>query len=172
MKRIIDLLGEYNAMTNRDLISILDAAPQDLLRKITGSYFGSILGTMMHLLSGDLLWLERISAGNDRLRIEGVAGGGFRKELAALNDSRDYGQFKKIRKKMDDAILSVMKNIDDTMLATTVKYTDARGMSQEKPLYLVLVHMFNHQTHHRGQITEVLDQHGVENDVSNISWKF
>ncbi|MBN1533272.1 MAG: DinB family protein [Spirochaetes bacterium] len=172
MKRIIDLLAEYNAMTNRDLMAILDAVPQDLLRRITGSYFGSILGTLMHLLNVDLLWLERISAGNDRLQVAEIAGGDLRKGITALNDSRDYGQFKEIRKRMDQSILDTVKKMDEAMLAASVRYTDARGAAQEKPLFIVMLHMFNHQTHHRGQITEVLDQHGVENDISNISWKF
>jgi uncharacterized damage-inducible protein DinB len=53
-----------------------------------------------------------------------------------------------------------------------LRYQDIRGKQQEKPAWRALLHFFNHQTHHRGQVSVLLDQMSVTNDFSNLIWKF
>jgi uncharacterized damage-inducible protein DinB len=137
-------LARYNAWANRRLY---DACAQlsvaDYLAK-RPSFFGSIHATLNHVLVGDRIWLSRFeSRSTDIKSLDEILYG----DLAALRPARDAE---------DARILGFFSTLDDDVLASTLRYRNMAGEPQETPLAWTLAHLFNHQTHHRGQVHGML----------------
>jgi uncharacterized damage-inducible protein DinB len=132
-------LARYNAWANRRLY---DACAQlntpDYMAK-RPSFFGSIHGTLNHILVGDRVWLSRFDgAPSDIKRLDEI----LYEDLAALRAARESE---------DARILGFVSTLDDDRLAGALHYRNMAGEPQENPLAWTLAHLFNHQTHHRGQ---------------------
>jgi uncharacterized damage-inducible protein DinB len=137
-------LARYNAWANRrlyDACAQLSAA--DYLAK-RPSFFGSIHATLNHLLVGDRVWLSRFENRScDIKRLDEI----LYDDLAALRAAREAE---------DARILGFVSPLDDDRLARTLRYRSMAGEPQENPLAWTLAHLFNHQTHHRGQVHGLL----------------
>jgi uncharacterized damage-inducible protein DinB len=68
------------------------------------------------------------------------------------------------------AIDAHCRNLSEDGLATSFDYQNSKRREFTQKRWQALLHVFNHQTHHRGQVAQVLDEHGMENDVPNIIW--
>ena len=172
MKEILQLEAKYNDLTNKDMINILKTLDSDLLTKDFGLYYKSIIGTLNHLLIGDIMWIKRFI--------------NFCPEISSIGESlpvltiKDYkeiqwktlAEFESDRYKTDNIIISVFDLISEDKYHKSFTYKNFRGEDQTKIAWKTFIHMFNHETHHRGQIAAVLDQLKVENDYSNLIWKF
>jgi uncharacterized damage-inducible protein DinB len=125
-----------------------------------GAFFGSIHNVMNHILVGDRIWLGRLhgQAPKPGLMADGIKS--LDQELAS-----DFAELRRQRQHTDDAIES---------WASTVESLDGslrmfrRGKWTEVPLWWVVTQMFNHQTHHRGQITTLLFQAGHDPGVTDL----
>jgi uncharacterized damage-inducible protein DinB len=69
---------------------------------------------------------------------------------------------------MDDLIKEMVEEFSEEQYNQRVTYKDLKGKKQNKIVYHILLHLFNHQTHHRGQVALLLDQLKIENDYSNL----
>jgi uncharacterized damage-inducible protein DinB len=78
----------------------------------------------------------------------------------------DIDSFTKARSKVDYLFLSLAEELSDDLLSTTIERTNRKGEKQRLVFWKALLHVFNHHTHHRGQISQILDQRGIENDYS------
>ena len=163
----IVLLASYNASMNHQLYSAAAALPTAALIADRGAFFGSIIGTLNHIVAGDTIWLRRFSAhpsGLSSLRavldIPAPASLAHRysDELDALMEHR-------IR--LDAMITALAAEITDSDLAQSVAYQNARG-DNRKNFGALLLHFFNHQTHHRGQASTLLSQSGVDIGVTDL----
>ncbi len=70
--------------------------------------------------------------------------------------------------KLDEIIVELTNEIQTEDLYKTATRITRLGEKLEKIFWKLLIHMFNHQTHHRGQISQILDNLKVENDYSNM----
>jgi uncharacterized damage-inducible protein DinB len=164
------VLAEYNRLTNQELFRILSNADSSVLTREIGSQLTSILFILNHILLSDVTWIRRMSAGAPSL--ESFSGelddyeiaGVFTIVCETLADLRDE------RERIDEMLIRVASTVRDAELQTRFSYRSSRGR-QEKLLGHALLHLFNHQTHHRGQISLILDQADVDNDYSNLIWK-
>ncbi len=140
IKKHFEQLASYNKWANARLYAVALQLPDELYSKPTGVFFGSLHGTLNHLLLTDRLWLKRLTNVGEYApnRLDAIL---FedRKELA------------RARQLEDRRIIDVIKGYDDQTLAEPVKYSNTSGKQFEQPLCDVLSHLFNHQTHHRGQ---------------------
>ena len=162
-------LARYNHWMNERLYA-LAAQMSDEERKLDrGAFFKSIHGTLNHILLGDRLWLARFAnSGNafaalkDHVLPPGVA---------ALGDElySDFAMLTKERSKTDLAIEAWMAELDDTILDSTLRYKRMNGEAHEHPFWLLLTHFFNHQTHHRGQVTTLFMQSGRDPGVTDCA---
>jgi uncharacterized damage-inducible protein DinB len=137
-------LARYNAWANRRLY---DACAQlsvpDYLAK-RPSFFGSIHATLNHLLVADRIWLSRFEGrSTDITRVDQI----LYDDLAALRAARETE---------DARILGFVSELDDDRVAQTLRYRNLAGEPQETPMTWTLAHLFNHQTHHRGQVHGLL----------------
>jgi uncharacterized damage-inducible protein DinB len=143
------MMAAYNRWANGlvyDAASSLE--PADLVRP-TGAFFGSLLGTLNHILVADRIWLKRFTGEGDApKRLDTI-----------LFD--DFAALRAAREAEDERILAWTDSLDEEQLAgrfTYVTATDMRTISQR--LAPALAHFFNHQTHHRGQAHMILTTFG------------
>ena len=133
------LLAAYNRWANARLY----AAALDLsdlsYRLQTGVYFGSLHGTLNHLLLTDRLWLKRLTGEGDHPN-----------DLDAIL-YEDRIELTKARIAEDNRLVEVTGKYDETALSSLFSYRTTSGMPQSQVLADILLHLFNHQTHHRGQ---------------------
>jgi uncharacterized damage-inducible protein DinB len=171
MKELFELLAEYNAKTNREMLGILGAQSPELASRPAGAYHGSILGVLNHLLQADVLWLRRFSLLPElsfvppelpAFKVQGL------KEV--VWDSLSV--FQPLREKVDELLGRAVRAIPPARYPEILEYRNIKGEAQRKVIWRTLLHLFNHQTHHRGQVAALLDQFGVQNDYSNLIWMF
>ena len=144
-------MAAYNQWQNNSLRDHVKAMDEAELRQDRGAFFGSILATLNHILWADLLWLNRLDASQptpdaDRDHTEATANG---EEWSAE------------RFRVDGAIREWargLKAIDLTGTVTWYSYTYQKEFHH--PRSLCITHMFNHQTHHRGQVHAMLTAAG------------
>jgi len=172
MKETFVLLAQYNATTNREVVEILRGVPEEDLGRNLGSYFSSILGIMNHILVSDVAWLARFSEALPEL--SAVQQDLPRVEIKTLTDIvwPDLAAFAPVREHVDELILRVFQMIPEERFASTLRYRNWKGEQQDKIAWRAFLHFFNHQTHHRGQVSALLDRLSVKNDYSNLIWKF
>ena len=90
-----------------------------------------------------------------------------------LSFERDlYERFDELhsaRKVLDGVISSWIDELAESRYGEIVRYTDTAGRPREYVAWQAIDHIFNHQTHHRGQVSEILDELLVEHDYSNLT---
>jgi uncharacterized damage-inducible protein DinB len=172
MKELFELLADYNDKTNRELLGILAAQPPELSSRPAGAYHGSILGVLNHILQADVLWLRRFAQGLPELGFLPAELPAFK--LQGLKDVTwaSLPVFQPVRQKTDELLGRAVRAIPPSRYPEILEYRNIKGEAQSKVIWRTLLHVFNHQTHHRGQVAALLDQFGVQNDYSNLIWKF
>ncbi len=160
-------MARYNRWMNAKLCSgasRLDDAARKLDR---GAFFGSIHRTFNHVLLADRIWVGRFGEGGlaaelgSRWLIDRVIGLDM-----ALHD--DWEALKAERAALDDALVDWTRSLDAAALDAQLRYSRLDGEPVEKPFRFALTHFFNHQTHHRGQITTLLRQAGIDPGVTDL----
>ena len=168
MRHSFALFASYNAeMNHRAWHAAQQLSHDDLIRN-RGAFFGSILGTLNHLLVGDILWLHRMATHPARFAsLRAVAQ--FDKP-ASLDQVivHDLAQWHAHRVALDQIISAFTDEINNADLESILFYNRTDGMPANKHLRDVLIQFFNHQTHHRGQVSTLLFQAGVDIGVTDI----
>lgn len=161
-KETFQLLAEYNQWMNAKLLDAASQLSDDDLRRDRGAFFGSVLGTLNHILVGDIIWLKRFALGAHHFEsLDRVSGVAIPDSLDALLYD-DLDALRAIREELDADIVSFCDELTAEQLAEKLDYKDFVGDSYTDPLGLLVQHLFNHQTHHRGQTTTLLSQSGID----------
>ncbi len=155
------LLGEYNQLMNQRLYEAVATLPDDKIKEDKGAFFGSLLGTLNHILVGDIIWLSRFStdiSSHDTLSyfitIEKP------QSLSSILYF-ELSELQKEREKIDRLIILWVNSLADKDLRSTISYKNMNGSSFQKDFSSLINHLFLHQIHHRGQATTLLSQFGV-----------
>lgn len=157
----LQLMAAYNQWMNDQLcVGAASLSPEDLSadRK---AFFGSILGTLNHLYVGDLIWLKRFA--RHPAQFPALAVVSRLDDPQALNQQLFNGlvEWAGQRKMLDQAIVEWAAQLREADLDITLHYTNTAGIAAARDFYGLLIHFFNHQTHHRGQVTTLFSQAGV-----------
>ena len=151
-------LARYNAWANRRLYDACAALPEAEYMKPRAAFFGSIHGTLNHLLVGDRIWIARLEhKPNPKITLDQVLYG----DLVALRVARQAE---------DDHLINLVGGIAERSLDQPLAYANTAGQRHQTPLRMVLAHLFNHQTHHRGQVTTLLMQRGIDPGITDLMW--
>ncbi len=145
------MLARYNAWANRTLYDAAEALGEAECSKARpAAFFGSILGTLNHLLVVDYLWFPRLQGiSRSDLKLDQV----LHADLKALRAARTTE---------DARIISQVDAIDPKTLAEDCAFKDTKGRPWAMPVWQILATVFNHQTHHRGQAHALLKAAGAE----------
>jgi uncharacterized damage-inducible protein DinB len=149
------VMASYNQWMNQKLYAICLDIP-DLDRKSDrGAFFKSIHGTLNHILVGDRIWLGRFT--------QQPFGGKIADELHG-----DFRDLQREREQVDVQIIDWVQTLTPSWLDQDFHYTNSSGVTRTCPHWLLVTHLFNHQTHHRGQLTTLLQQIGYDPGVTDL----
>jgi uncharacterized damage-inducible protein DinB len=132
-------LAAYNGWANLRLYGAALELPEEAYRRPTGVFFGSLHGTLNHLLVADRVWLKRLTGSGEHPN---------RLDAILHDDRRDL---LRARIAEDARINGLIGSYTDSDLTNSVAYHTSAGAKYDQPLQDILLHFFNHQTHHRGQ---------------------
>jgi uncharacterized damage-inducible protein DinB len=152
-------MAEYNAEMNRRLYAAAARLSDAERRQLRGAFWGSIHGTLNHLLWGDQLWMSRFDYwSKPEIAI---------KQSAGLFD--DFDALSAARTKADADISRWAAKVEDGWLdEDLVWFSGAAGREVRAPKRLLVTHFFNHQTHHRGQVHAMLTAAGHETGDTDL----
>ena len=155
-------MAAYNGWQNRAIYTASAQLSDEERKRDRGAFFRSIHSTLNHLLFGDRVWLPRFpGAPRPSYEVKGMG--------VDLFD--DFAELLAARRAMDDDIGVWAAGVSAEQLAGTLTWHSMvakREMS--RPVALCVVQMFNHQTHHRGQVTTLLKQAGIDPGVTDLPW--
>lgn len=145
-------LARYNRWMNDKLYALVATLTDDERERDLGAFFRSIHGTLNHLLLADRVWLARFTGA-------AVPDGFMAPGIRALDQElyADFEELRRERARTDDELSAWVGQLTEETLAGNLVFV-RRGEQQESPLWWSVLHVFNHQTHHRGQITTLLTQ--------------
>ncbi len=162
------MMAAYNQWMNGKLYEAAGKLPAEELSKERGAFFGSILGTLNHLVVGDTIWLKRFAAHPSKpVALDPVRD---LPQPAALNQVlfTDLADLKARRDLLDSAIVGWAAALTDADLAHVLEYANSKGIRGRRRLASLVTHFFNHQAHHRGQATTLFSQAGIDVGVTDL----
>lgn len=168
LKEHFELLATYNQWMNSKVYAAAGQISAKDLAKDRGAFFGSILGTLNHMLVGDTIWLKRFATHPSCLNPL--------REVADLQspESLDQVLFEDIatlseqRIWIDRQIVNWTAELSEGDLDFVLSYRNTKGIAAHKRYSSLVLHFFNHQTHHRGQVSTLLLQAGMDVGVTDL----
>ncbi len=162
------LMATYNQWVNQQVYEAASELTVDQLKEDRGAFFKSILGTLNHILVGDTIWLQRFanhpSASNSLQYVRELDSP---PSLDAVLYS-DFGELRVARERMDEVTIDFAEGISDSDLTAVLDYVTTEGEPSGRNFGQLLQHFFNHQTHHRGQVSTLLSQAGKDVGVTDL----
>ena len=153
------MLARYHVWATRTLLEHIDALPEADYRRDCALFFDSVHGTLNHLLVADhALWFPRFA--------EGIS------NAVALNTELEPDRAR-LRARLLDAVarwLPLIASWDAARFDSRLSYTTTRGIAQSLPFAATLAHVFNHGTHHRGQLSAALTAMGRACPELDLVW--
>jgi uncharacterized damage-inducible protein DinB len=152
-------LAAYNSWMNEKVYAAAALLTDEERKRDLGAFFRSVHGSLNHILLGDRAWLQR-----------------FRGEQVTMTSPTDelYGAFEKLRsarRVTDLDIEQFAQGIEDDFADAPFRFWSVTyGKERVVPGWAAVMHMFNHQTHHRGQVTTLLIQLGQDVGVTDLPW--
>ena len=152
-------MAAYNGWMNRTVYEAAARLPDEERKADRGAFFRSIHSTLNHIIWGDYVWLSRFNGKSYPVGKMGVD----------LFD--DFGGLLDARRAMDDEILAWAAQLDAAQLAGSLTWFSGVAQREFTRLRsLCIMQMFNHQTHHRGQVTTLLKQSGIDPGITDLPW--
>jgi uncharacterized damage-inducible protein DinB len=151
------LLAQYNSWINEKLYAACAGLSDEERKRERGAFFGSIHGTLNHVLLADSVWMGRFEGQPFAIR-------SLDQELYS-----SFDELRAQRRAMDARIERWAGGLTEAALDAKLEFTSAITKKAHAPtLWKVVAHFFNHQTHHRGQVTALLTQAGVDYGVTDL----
>ncbi len=152
-------LSRYNTWMNDRLFEVCSQLSDEERKRDVGAFFKSIHGTLNHILLADRIWMGRFEG-------SAYAFTSLRDELYA-----DFHELRGARVAEDERISRWVEALTDEALGRELAYVSAVNPQPRRyPLWFAVSHFFNHQTHHRGQVTTLLSQRGLDPGVTDLIW--
>ena len=161
-------MATYNQWINESLYEASGRLDPVELARDRGAFFGSVLGTLNHIVVGDTLWLKRFAthpSGTDSLRA--VAALPVPVSLDQIL-FEDFGELHEHRRWLDDQIIEWVHGLEESDVDQVLAYRNSKGNPFRKRFSHLILHFFNHQTHHRGQVSTLLSQAGEDVGVTDL----
>jgi uncharacterized damage-inducible protein DinB len=159
----VRMMADYNRWQNRNLYGAADGLSDAVRKEQRGAFFGSIHATLNHLLWADQIWMSRF-AGTPRPKAPGIP------DSLAMFEAWD--ELKCEREAFDEVIIAWADKLDPKWLEGDLTWFSAAVKREvSKPKAMLVAHLFNHQTHHRGQVHCMLTQCGVKPGATDLPFQ-
>jgi uncharacterized damage-inducible protein DinB len=152
LKAHFDQLATYNRWANRRIYEDAASLPDDVRKRPAGLFFGSVHGTLNHLLVADRIWMRRFT------------GDGPLPERLNQILYENFAELRAARAQDDERIFDFVAGLDE--YDRVIEYQNSTGRTFRQALGAALTHFFNHQTHHRGQVHAGLTIAGIREPAS------
>lgn len=150
-------MARYNGWMNERIYELCARIPDEERRRDRGAFFSSIHGTLNHIVYADLAFLSRFTSDPPEVPALG-------EELVA-----DFDELRAERTALDERLLRWSSSLSDVWLSAPFTYeSKVDGRSRRVPSWILVVHLFQHQAHHRGQLTTLLSQLGHDPGVTDL----
>jgi uncharacterized damage-inducible protein DinB len=152
-------MATYNAEMNRRIYAAAQRLGDAERRRSRGAFWGSIHGTLCHLLWGDHIWMSRFD--------------GWPKPALGIKQSADliadFDELARARFDADERISSCAGRVGEEWLAQDmVWFSQAANKEMHQPRGFLVAHLFNHQTHHRGQVHAMITACGEQTGDTDL----
>ncbi|BCE01763.1 DinB family protein [Marinicellulosiphila megalodicopiae] len=165
---MFELYANYNLRMNKQIYTAARKLKNEEYNKNMGAFFGSINHTLNHIAVGDIFWLKRFGEHEELFQsLEPIRQLSLPQSLETILFYDLKGLFH-LRKLIDRCIVSFVQELTELDINSNLTYTNSKGVESNKHFCLVLMHMFNHQTHHRGQVSTLFSQLGVDVGVTDM----
>jgi len=164
----IRLLAEYNRWMNDKLYDAAASLPHEEVVLDRGAFFKSILGTLNHLVVTDILWMHRLGTHPARYAALEPALRMPRPEALDLVLHHDLPSLTQTRRMLDEIFLNWTAQIAPADLDVAIEYRNMKGVLHRKLFGSLMLNLFSHHAHHRGQATTLLMQAGVDVGVTDL----
>jgi len=153
-------MAAYNSEMNRRTYAAADALPDAERRADRGAFFGSIHATLNHLVWGDRIWMSRLD--------------GWEAPEVSIPGSTTlhagWAELSAVRRELDGRIEAWAAGLTaEALEGELVWFSRAAGRERRDPLWLAITHVFNHQTHHRGQVHALLTRAGASTGDTDLT---
>ena len=151
--------AKYNKWMNDHFYLLCDSISDEERKRDVGAFFKSIHGTLNHILLGDRLWMSRFQ--------------GTEFNISSLDQElyADYDELKKQRAITDEEISSYIDGLSEDLLNRPIRFVSKVKKSEHT--YILrdcVLHFFQHQIHHRGQVSTLISQLGIDIGVTDMMW--
>ena len=155
-------LAQYNTWFNGELYKHTATLDDAARKQDRGAFFGSIHDTLDHILLCDRSWLGRVRKSS--LPFASLEGAALVENLSDLRAgvTQDWDELVAFRAETDAVMERFVAELTPELLGSDVDYTNSKGVPFSNPLWHVVAHVFNHGTHHRGQVTSLLKKAGID----------
>lgn len=148
LKLLLQQYAAYNLWANKRIIETANQLSDEQINKEIVSSFSSVYKTFIHLLEVEKVWLERLQ------RVENDTPSGW--------FIGNFGDLTKTQLKLSQQWYDWVAQQDEAYISYAFTYRNSLGMEFKQPIYEILLHFFNHQTFHRGQLVTMFRQLGVD----------
>jgi len=164
-----EAMARYNHWMNAKLYGICGELSDEERKRDMGAFFGSIHRTLNHILLADHAWMRRFTADPEVFRFRDAHGEPI--EIRSLDQEvySDFGMLRSVRRKTDNQVQVWVEGLTEDDLSAPLRYKTSTGEEHEHPTWWAVSHFFNHQTHHRGQVTTLLKQQGIDPGVTDLA---
>jgi len=149
MKQLLQQYAAYNVWANKVITERIAQLPEDIIHKETKSSFPSLFKTVVHLMDVESIWWQRLKL-QEHVEWPGINFQGNFEELSQ--------QLLSFSKQWNDWV----SNSNENNLTHVFAYYNSKKEYFKQPIYEMLVHLFNHQTYHRGQLVTMMRANGIE----------
>jgi len=156
------LMAEYNRLMNQRIIKASLTLSDASLNEDKGAFFKSVLATLNHIMIGDILWMKRFSEFSSNVSSLMPLSAIEKPESLDQILFSDLKTFEQERVRLDNVIINWCHELTNEDLDKPLAYTNFKREKHNKRLGDVVLHVFLHQVHHRGQVTTLLSQEGID----------
>lgn len=162
------LMAAYNRWMNAKVYAAAGRLPAHELAADRHAFFGSIIGTLNHIVVADTIWLHRLAAHPSNHAVLDPVRRMPRPAALDLVLFGDLHALENHRQMLDEVIIDWAASLTEADLRHVLSYANMKGVPARKRFSNLVMHFFNHQTHHRGQVTTLLFQAGQDVGVTDL----
>ena len=160
------LLARYNRHANTEMGRICADLSDEEWNQSFGGYYPSIRALCSHVFQGDLTWLKRFATLRPFRYVEHSI---FQRPMVwGEMLFPKYADYVPERQVADDLLSQFADELAPDDFSRRLRYKNWQGVDQDREFGGLIMHLFNHQTHHRGMVSIYLDMLGRQNDFGGM----
>ncbi len=162
------MLALYNQRMNKQLLNVCSTLTYEQLHQNTNSFFPTIMAHWNHILFGDLIMLQRLVA-NELVSVEPTVLEQLPvSKLVSDTFAANLDELYELRELVDSIYIEITNQFSAGSCNQVVRYTTTEGQVINRTIGEFFQHIFNHQTHHRGQLSCLLSQLGLDYGCTDL----